>query len=197
MPRISIDDAIKRGIKSGELHTILIPRTIPLEDAKLWLKQHGYKIRHRSTKNFYRMNQLPEILGSKYATKILPNTGGIEFVFQYFDDKPLKGGFGRYEAPVYYGSGLIEKAKAQAKKLKIPFQDIQLSNKKDKKLLVITKDGKKINFGLKNSHTFLEGAPKQKRDAYRARASKITNKDGEYTYLNYNSPNYWAFHILW
>ena len=84
MPRISIAEAKKQGIRSGELHTILVPKSIPLKDAKQWLKSHGYKIRHRSTANFYRMNQLPEILGSQYATKILPNTGGIEFIFQYF-----------------------------------------------------------------------------------------------------------------
>ncbi len=82
MPRISIEEAKKRGLKSGELHTILAPKTMDLDLTKKWLKDHGYKIRHRSTTNFYRFNQLPEILGSKYGTKVLPN--GIEFVFQYF-----------------------------------------------------------------------------------------------------------------
>jgi len=34
------------------------------------------------------------------------------------------------------------------------------------------KDRKKISFGSKSSHTFLEGATEQKRDAYLARHSK-------------------------
>ena len=26
---------------------------------------------------------------------------------------------------------------------------------------------------------------------------KIKNKNGEYTYLDKSSPNYWAYHLLW
>lgn len=55
-----------------------------------------------------------------------------------------------------------------------------------------------INFGAKNnSIAFLEGASEQKRNAYRARASKIKNKSGEYTYKIKYTPNFLSFNILW
>ena len=82
MPEISITEAKKRGVKSGDLHTIIIPKTFGLDNAKQWLKSHGYKIRHRTTANTFRMNQVPEIIGAEFRSKVLPN--GIIFVFQYF-----------------------------------------------------------------------------------------------------------------
>jgi len=35
------------------------------------------------------------------------------------------------------------------------------------------------------------------RDAYRKRASKITNKNGELTYNKKYTPNYLSYHLLW
>ncbi len=82
MPEITIQEARQRGIKSGHVHTILIPKTKNLQKAKEWLKSHGYHTRHRTTTNYYRMNQVPEITGARFATKTLPN--GYMLVFQYF-----------------------------------------------------------------------------------------------------------------
>jgi hypothetical protein len=82
MPKITKSEAKKLGIKSGQLHTIIAPKTLDLDDIKQWLKDHGYKIRHRSTTNFYRFNQLPEVIGAQFYTKTLPNK--IMFTFQYF-----------------------------------------------------------------------------------------------------------------
>ena len=35
MPKISITEAKKKGIKSGDLHTIIIPKEFGLDQAKL------------------------------------------------------------------------------------------------------------------------------------------------------------------
>lgn len=82
MPQITKAEAKRLGIKSGQLHTIIAPKTLKLEDVKLWLKEHGYKIRYRSTANTYRFNQVPEIIGARFGSKTLSN--GIIFTFQYF-----------------------------------------------------------------------------------------------------------------
>jgi len=43
------------------------------------------------------------------------------------------------------------------------------SNRKDKKYKVTLDDGKSYHFGLKDSVTYIEGATKEKRDAFLAR----------------------------
>lgn len=56
---------------------------------------------------------------------------------------------------------------------------------------------KVVHFGLKTAYTWADGAPKAKRDSYRARASKITNADGKYTYVIPGTANSFAYWILW
>jgi hypothetical protein len=46
-------------------------------------------------------------------------------------------------------------------------------------------------------HIYEEHHDKERRNNYRKRASKITNKEGKYTYKNKNSPNYWSYFYLW
>jgi hypothetical protein len=46
---------------------------------------------------------------------------------------------------------------------------LEKSNRKDKKYVVLLDDGKSYHFGLKNSISYVEGATKQKRDAFLAR----------------------------
>jgi hypothetical protein len=46
---------------------------------------------------------------------------------------------------------------------------LEKSNRKDKKYVVLLDDGKLYHFGLKNAITYVEGATKQKRDAFLAR----------------------------
>ena len=82
MPKISISEAKRQGMKSGELHTILAPKEFDLQSVKDWLKQHGLHIRHRSTKTQYRFNQRPEVIGANFYSKRLPN--GLLYVFQSF-----------------------------------------------------------------------------------------------------------------
>lgn len=54
-----------------------------------------------------------------------------------------------------------------------------------------------VHFGLKGAYTYADGAPISKRDSYRARASKITNAKGEYTYKIPGTANSFAYHLLW
>lgn len=93
-------------------------------------------------------------------------------------------------------SMLLEKVKKRLQELNVPFEDVQLSSRPNKKIMVVI-NGKKIHFGAKNSITHIEQQNEKKRDAYRARASKITNKNGEYTYKIKYTPNYLSFFVLW
>jgi hypothetical protein len=65
---------------------------------------------------------------------------------------------------------------------------------------------KKIGFGHKDYSHFKDKIgyykskdhnDKKRRDRYRARASKIKDKDGKFTYLDKNTSNYWAYNKLW
>ena len=91
---------------------------------------------------------------------------------------------------------LVNKAKKRAKKLNIE-GEIFLSTRKGKKLKILTPGNKWIHFGSSKSQTFLEGASEEKRQAYQARASKIKNKEGQYTYMIPGTPNYYSYNILW
>ncbi len=82
MPKISKAEANKLGLRSGHIHTIIALKTMKLEDVKKWLKEHGYKIRHRSVANTWRFNQAPEVTGARFGSKALPNE--LVLVFQYY-----------------------------------------------------------------------------------------------------------------
>ena len=75
-------------------------------------------------------------------------------------------------------------------------EEVKLSNRPNKKLMVLIND-KWVHFGQKHSITFIEGADEKKRDSYRARASKITRKNGEYTYQIFPTANFLSYHLLW
>lgn len=49
----------------------------------------------------------------------------------------------------------------------------------------------------KSLRIYHEHYDKQRRDNYRKRASKIVDKYGNLTYKDKNSPNYWAYNLLW
>jgi hypothetical protein len=91
---------------------------------------------------------------------------------------------------------LLYRVKQRMKQLKIPYDDVKLSDKPDKKIMVRIAD-RWIHFGARNSVTFLEGASEAKRDSYRARASKIKNKEGNFTYNIKYTPNFLSYFILW
>ena len=82
------------------------------------------------------------------------------------------------------------------------------STRKNKKYMVRTPSGKLIHFGQLGYQHYKDITPlklysnlnhldKKRRDRYRARASKIKNKQGELTYNNPEYPNFYAYHFLW
>lgn len=86
---------------------------------------------------------------------------------------------------------------------------IALSEKKFKKYKIFV-NGKWIHFGDKRYehyatsdkipaklHIYPEHNDEYRRWKYLQRAIKITDRYGNLTYLDKNSPNYWAFHLLW
>lgn len=48
-------------------------------------------------------------------------------------------------------------------------ESLEKSTRKNKKYKVVMSDGKEFHFGLKDSITYVEGASKEKRDAFLAR----------------------------
>lgn len=99
----------------------------------------------------------------------------------------------------------IKEGKGKVSK-KIGKYTYYISDKPEKKLMTIV-NGKKIYFGqmgymhYKDKTGLLDKSlshlDKDRRSRYLARASKIENKEGEYTGLNPESPNYHAINILW
>lgn len=84
----------------------------------------------------------------------------------------------------------------KTKAFKLGATEFEISKVKNKRFYVIY-NGKKINFGLKNGSTFIDHKDKKKRDAWRARHSKILLKDGTPAYKNKNQSSYWSWNLLW
>ena len=57
-------------------------------------------------------------------------------------------------------------------------------------------DNKKIHFGSANSEDYLTHKDPVRRDKYLTKAKKISNKDGQLTYLLPSYPNYWSVKLL-
>lgn len=77
---------------------------------------------------------------------------------------------------------------------------IKRSDKKSKRFradFVMQGGHRTVHFGQPGAYTFYDGAPTKKMMAYKARASKIVNKDGQYTYLIPGTANSLAYWILW
>jgi len=83
------------------------------------------------------------------------------------------------------------------KPLNKPFK----STAKGKKFSVyVLKNGKRklIHFGAKGMADFRSGtATAQQRKSYLARAKGIRNKQGQLTWKDKSSPNYWSIKYLW
>jgi len=90
---------------------------------------------------------------------------------------------------------LLTKVRAMMKKKQIKGV-LKHSNRANKKLMLMTAT-KTIHFGLKGSTTFIEGATKQKRAAYRARHSKIILKNGKRAIDTPYTPAFLSYHLLW
>ena len=86
---------------------------------------------------------------------------------------------------------LIKKAK------KLGAESLDYSNRKNSKYVVTQPNGHKVHFGSSQYADYLIHKDKERRDRYLARAKKIKNKQGEFTYDNPESANYWSVNLLW
>lgn len=76
-------------------------------------------------------------------------------------------------------------------------RSLDYSKRKDKKYVVVTKSGKKIHFGSTRYEDYLSHKDDERREKYLKRAKGIKNKEGEITYKNPESANYWSINLLW
>ena len=76
-------------------------------------------------------------------------------------------------------------------------KDLDYSDRKNKKYVVTLKNGKKIHFGDDRYEDFTTHKDTERRSRYRKRASAIREKNGNLTYNNKNSANFWSYHLLW
>jgi hypothetical protein len=92
------------------------------------------------------------------------------------------------------------RAIALAKKIISKPEQLQISKAKNKRFQILTDAGKYISFGLfpfSGAGTYLDHGDNKIRDAWRARHSKITLKDGRFAYKVKNTPEFLSWNILW
>lgn len=83
MPLITKEEAANKGIPRNSLQTIEIPREFTLKQSREFLKNNGYLYQnYRTTKNFRRFIQNPDIKDAKFYSKKLTND--IILVFQEY-----------------------------------------------------------------------------------------------------------------
>ena len=85
---------------------------------------------------------------------------------------------------------LITKAKA------LGADDLKTSTRKGKRYMILY-GGKWIHFGSKTGSTYIDHRDVKKRDAWRARHSKITNSKGQLVHKLKSSASFWSWNLLW
>jgi hypothetical protein len=70
------------------------------------------------------------------------------------------------------------------------------SKRKDKKYYVVYQ-GKKINFGSAGGQTFLDHGDEKKKENWKARHSKIVDKNGIPFYTKKTSAEHYSYYLLW
>ena len=80
---------------------------------------------------------------------------------------------------------------------KLGAESLDYSKRKNNKYMVTLPSGKKVHFGSTKYADYLTHKDKERRDKYLARATKIKNKQGELTYNNPESANFWSVNLLW
>ena len=89
----------------------------------------------------------------------------------------------------------FDKLTKKAKKLGA--ESLDYSKQKNNKYVVTLPDGKNLHFGSSQYPDFLIHKDEERKDRYLARAKKIKNKQGQLTYKNPESANYWSVNLLW
>ena len=97
----------------------------------------------------------------------------------------------KYVVSVKEFKNLTSKAK------KLGAESFGYSTRKNNKYVTTLPGGKKIHFGSSQYPDYLIHKDKERRERYLARAKKIKNKQGELTYTNPESANYWSVNLLW
>ena len=80
---------------------------------------------------------------------------------------------------------------------KLGAESLDYSTRKNNKYMATLSSGKKVHFGSPKYPDYTIHKDKDRRDKYLARAMKIKNKQGELTYTNPESANFWSTHLLW
>ena len=89
----------------------------------------------------------------------------------------------------------LKKLAKKAKKLGA--ESFNYSTRKNNKYVATLSNGKKIHFGSSQYPDFLIHKDKERKERYLTRAKKIKNKQGELTYTNPESANFWSVNLLW
>ena len=112
-------------------------------------------------------------------------------------------GYKHYEDPDYvpndqkYVLTGKEFRKLTKKAQKLGAESLDYSTRKNNKYMVTLPEGKKVHFGSPKYPDYLYHKDQERRDKYLARASKIKNRQGELTYKDPNSSNFWSYNLLW
>ena len=85
--------------------------------------------------------------------------------------------------------------KLQRKAKRFGAKSLDYSNRKNNKY-VVEYEGKKIHFGSTKYEDYLIHKDLGRREKYLAKAKKITNKNGDFTYDSPSFPNYWSAKLL-
>ena len=80
---------------------------------------------------------------------------------------------------------------------KLGAESLDYSTRKSNKYMATLPGGKKVHFGSSKYPDFTIHKDKERRDKYLSRAMKIKNKQGELTYTNPESSNFWSVNLLW
>ena len=87
--------------------------------------------------------------------------------------------------------------KLTKKAKKLGAESFDYSTRKNNKYVATLSSGKKIHFGSSQYPDFLIHKNEERKEKYLSRAKKIKNKQGELTYTNPESANFWSIRLLW
>ena len=136
------------------------------------------------------------------SKKDIPTKEDLDFIvddgYRHDEDptyEPTKDSYSSDEDKCVVSGKEFKKLSNKAKKLGA--ESLDFSTRKNNKYMATLPSGKKVHFGSSNYPDYLIHQDKERRDRYLARAKKIKNKQGELTYTNPESSNYWSVNLLW
>ena len=132
----------------------------------------------------------------------IPTQEDLDFIV---DDEEKHDEDPDYEPEDSYSSDEEEKYVVTGKEFKrltkkakkLGAESLDYSTRKNNKYRATLQSGKKIHFGSSQHEDYLIHKDQDRRDRYLARAKKIKNKQGELTYTNPESANFWSVNLLW